>query len=53
MKTMQRLWLEYTKDHKHLQDKIIFTLFKDEPTGWALNEPWQFADGELLHLNQT
>lgn len=52
MQTMQRLWLEFTEDHKHLRDKIIFKVFKDEPTGWVLSDPWQFADGELLFLNQ-
>jgi len=52
LETMMRLWLDFTKDHPHLLHNLAFKVFKDEPSGWALSEPWQHADGELLHLNQ-
>ena len=52
MRIMQQLWLDFTEQEHRLLHKLAFKVFKDEPTGWALNEPWQFADGELLYLNQ-
>lgn len=50
--TMANLWLEFTESKPSLRDNIAFKVFKNEPTGWAMNEPWYLADGSTLKLDQ-
>lgn len=37
---------------KRFHDNALFKVFKNEPTGWALTEPWLTCHGELVYLNQ-
>lgn len=52
MQTMANLWNEVTVNNRALRDNIAFKVFKDEPTGWAIREPWRLCDGTQLQLDQ-
>jgi hypothetical protein len=52
LRTMAKLWHDMTERKPSLRDNIAFQMFKDEPTGWAIKEPWILCDGTLLDLSQ-
>lgn len=48
MRNMQDVWLSTVRpEHR---DKALFKVAKPEATGWALLEPWQYADGTTINL---
>src|ERR1041385_147731 len=48
MRNMMQLLHAMTAETPKLRAFFLFKVFKDEPTGWALTEPWQRVDNEPL-----
>lgn len=48
---LKRHWRTHLKDKPSLSTRIAFTVFKDEPNGWAFTEEWEHADGTKLNLS--
>lgn len=44
--------MQELRAYPELINHVGFQVFKDEPTGWAITEPWLLADGTTLNLNQ-
>lgn len=47
---MEQCWNEIAP--AKYRRNALFKVFKDDPTGWAINEPWYYADNTPLYLNR-
>jgi hypothetical protein len=52
LQTMAKLWHDMTEKKPSLRDNIAFKVFKNEPNGWAIAEPWFLCDGTKLDLSK-